>query len=368
MKSITAAVARNAGEEFTIEPLTLDDPRPDEVLVKIVGVGICHSDLAAKDQHLPVALPAVLGHEGAGIIEKVGSAVTDLTPGDHVVLSFSSCGHCGSCENDHPSYCDQFFPLNFMCTREDGSTALKSAETPISSHFFGQSSFATYAVAKRSNAIKVRKDAPLKLLGPLGCGVITGAGSIMKAMACEAGSRVVIAGGGAVGLSAVLGAVVQQCSTIIVVEPHASRRELALSLGATHVIDPFQTENLAEALRAIVPEGLNYAFDTTSLQAVMDGIVPTMSQGGTIGLVGVPHPDAPRLSFDVITLLTFGVKVMGITEGDVNPVTFIPELIDLHMENRFTFDKLCKTYAFEDINTAVEDQAKGECVKAVLTF
>ena len=190
----------------------------------------------------------------------------------------------------------------------------------------------------------------------------------MKAMACEAGSRVVIAGGGAVGLSAVLGALVQQCSTIIVVEPHASRRELALSLGATHVIDPFQTENLSEALMTIVPEGLNYALDTTSLQTVMDGIMPTMSKGGTIGLVGVPHPDAPKLSFDVITLLTFGVKVMGITEGDVNPNTFIPELIDLHMENRFAFDKLCKTYAFENINTAVEDQGKGECVKAVLTF
>jgi aryl-alcohol dehydrogenase len=252
--------------------------------------------------------------------------------------------------------------------REDGSTALKSADSAISSHFFGQSSFASYALAKRSNAIKVREDAPLELLGPLGCGVITGAGSIMKAMACEPDSRVVITGGGAVGLSAVLGAVVQKCSTIIVVEPHASRRELALSLGATHVIDPLNTENLTEALRQIAPDGLNYAFDTTSLQSIMDGIAPAMSQGGTIGLVGVPKPDATRLSFDVIVLLTFGIKVMGITEGDVNPVSFIPELIDLYMENRFAFDKLCKTYAFEDINNAVADQATGGCIKPILTF
>lgn len=366
MNTITAAVARKSGEDFTIEQLTIDEPRANEVLVKVVGVGICHTDLAAKEQHLPVELPAVLGHEGSGIIEKIGSEVTGLSVGDHVVLSFDSCGHCHSCNTDHPSYCNEFFPINFRCTRADGSRGLHQDNQDIASHFFGQSSFGSYALASQSNVIKVRKDAPLELLGPLGCGVLTGAGSVMKAMACEAGSRIVITGGGAVGLSAVLGALVQQCATIIVVEPHASRREIALSLGATHVIDPMDTKDLTAEIRSIVPEGVNYVFDTTSLQSVMDGVVPAMSPGGLIGLVGVPHPDASRISFDVLLLLTFGVSVMGITEGDVVPREFIPELIDLHMDNRFAFDKLCKTYRLTEINSAIIDQAKGGCIKPVL--
>lgn len=366
MKTITAAVARAPGQNFTLEQVSLDEPQADEVLVKIIGVGICHSDIAAKEQHLPIALPAVLGHEGSGIIEKVGSAVTDLKAGDKVVLSYLSCGACPSCDHDHPAYCQSFMPLNFMCMRPDGSKAIHQGDQDISSHFFGQSSFGTYAIAKRINTIKVRDDAPLELLGPLGCGIQTGAGSVMKALACEAGSSIVITGGGAVGLSAVLGAVVQGCSTIVVVEPHASRRELALSLGATHSIDPMATENLTEALRAISPAGFNYAFDTTSLQAVINGVLPAMAHKGTLGLVGVPNPATPALSFDVITLLALGMKVVGITEGDANPPEFIPEMIDLYMAGKFPFDKLCKTFNLDQINEAVAEQHAGTCVKAVL--
>ena len=365
MKTITAAVAYGPGQDFKVEEVSLEEPRADEVLVKIVGVGICHSDLAVKEQHLPVPLPAVLGHEGSGIVEKVGSDVTGLAPGDHVVLSFLTCGECGPCTHEHPSFCQTFIPMNIMSMRPDGSKSIYKDGEPISSYFFGQSSFGTYALAHQSNTIKVRDDAPLELLGPLGCGIQTGAGSIMKALACEADSALVITGGGAVGLSAVLGAVVQGCSPIIVVDPMESRRALALELGATHVIDPMATDDLCASLREISPAGMNYAFDTTSIQAVLDGVIPAMAPQSTVGLVGVPKPEAANLSFNVLTLLS-GISVMGITEGDAIPANFIPEMIDLYMAGKFPFDKLCKLYPFNDINEAVAGQAQGDCVKAIL--
>ena len=367
MNNITAAVARGPGQDFSVEQIQLDEPRADEVLVKIAGVGICHSDLAAKEQHLPFPLPAVLGHEGAGIVEKVGSEVTGLQPGDHVVLSFVSCGHCKTCENDMPSYCQQgFVPQNFAGVRADGSKTHHCGDEAISGNFFGQSSFGTYALTSASNTIKVRDDTPIEMLGPLGCGIQTGAGSIIKAMACESGSSLVVAGGGGVGLSAVMGGVVQGCSTIIVIEPQESRRQLALELGATHVIDPLNTENLSEAIREIVPQGADYGFDTSARQDVIDGIVMSLAPAGTIGLVGIPGPDAPNVSFNVIHMLSMGIKVMGITEGNASPAKFIPEMVDLFMEGRFPFDKLCKTYSLDEINQAVADSHTGKCVKAVL--
>ncbi|MCB1667480.1 MAG: NAD(P)-dependent alcohol dehydrogenase [Porticoccaceae bacterium] len=367
MNNIKAAIARGPGQEFSVEEVQLDDPRENEVLVKISGVGICHSDLAAKEQHLPFPMPAVLGHEGSGIVEKVGSGVTHVAPGDHVVLSFVSCGHCGACNNDLPSYCQEgFVPQNLAGMREDGSKAYHQNGEDLASHFFGQSSFGTYALASASNTVKVRNDAPIEMLGPLGCGIQTGAGSIIKAMACEPGSSLVVAGGGGVGLSAVMGGVVQQCSTIIVVEPQEARRELALSLGATHVIDPLNTENLTEAIRAIKPEGVNYGFDTSARQDVIEGITLSLAPAGTLGLVGIPGPDQPNVSFNVMYMLSMGITVMGITEGNANPSKFIPEMVDMFMEGRFPFDKLCKTYTLDQINEAVVDSHTGKCVKAVL--
>lgn len=365
MSTITAAVAIAPGEDFCLEELQLDEPQDNEVLVRVAGVGICHSDIAAREQHLPVTLPAVLGHEGAGIVEKVGNQVTHLSPGDHVVLSFLSCGDCNSCNGGQPSYCLQgFLPQNFACMRSDGSKTIQRNGEGISSNFFGQSSFGTYALASANNAIKVRSDAPIELLGPLGCGIQTGAGSVMKALACEPGSSLLITGGGAVGLSAVIAGAVQQCSSIIVAEPHESRRELALSLGATHVIDP-TVDTLHEAVRDIVPGGVDYGFDTSARQDVIDGVVHSMRPAGTIGLVGIPA-DNPNVTFDVITLLALGLNIVGITEGNADPASFIPEMVDLYMDGRFPFDQLCKTYPFEKINEAVAEHAQGLCVKPVL--
>lgn len=364
---VKAAVSRDAGADFSIEDLEIESPRDNEVLVKIVGVGVCHTDIAARDQAMPTQLPAVLGHEGSGIVEQVGAKVTSVKPGDHVVLSYTSCDHCEPCGHQHRNYCQQFLPLNFAGLRGDGSKAFKTANgDAVSSHFFGQSSFSSYALAAENCVVKVRDDAPLELLGPLGCGIQTGAGSFMRGFACEAGSAVAISGGGAVGLAAVLGARAQDCATIIVIEPHASRRELALELGATHVIDPADGD-VAELIRSIVPNGVHYALDTTGKRAVIAEVLSAVAANGTLGFVGVPgSPDDAVLQLDVITMLATGVSVKGICEGDAEPSEFIPVMVDLYMEGKFPFDKLCRFYDFNDINKAVEAQHKGECIKAIL--
>lgn len=364
---VTAAVSRDAGAEFSVEQLELEEPREYEVLVKVVGVGVCHTDLAARDQAMPTALPAVLGHEGAGIVDKVGSGVTSVKPGDHVVLSYTSCDNCSPCKHELRNYCQQFLPLNFVGIRGDGSKAFKSVDgEAVSSHFFGQSSFSSFALANENCVVKVRDDAPLELLGPLGCGIQTGAGTFMRSFACEAGSAVGITGGGAVGLSAVMGAVVQGCSIIIVVEPHAKRRELAKELGATHVIDP-AAGDVTEAIRAIAPNGLNYALDTTAKRVVISALLGAMASGGTLGFVGVPgSADDAVLQVDVITMLSTGVKIKGICEGDAEPSEFVPVMVDLFMEGKFPFDKLCDFFDFSDINKAVDAQHSGQCIKAIL--
>lgn len=231
----------------------LDDPRDNEILVRVVAVGVCHTDLMFRDApHLQN--PIVLGHEAAGIVEATGAAVTKVAPGDRVVLTFNSCGSCPNCRSCLPSYCEQAFALNLVGHRPDGSRALHANDTAVSSHFFSQSSFATHALACERNVVKVPDDLPLEILGPLGCGIQTGAGAIMRSLRCEPGSAVAIFGGGAVGLSAVMGAVVRGCDPIVVVEPIAARRALALELGAAHAIDPRVSE-VAASIRAIVARG-----------------------------------------------------------------------------------------------------------------
>ena len=361
---VTAAVAREGQAEFSIETVELDEPRPDEILVKVVGVGLCHTDMVAKTGAIG-ALPIVLGHEGSGIVEKVGSAVSKVKAGDRVAISFRSCGTCRKCKNGEPAYCLTMPMLNYIGMRPDGTKAIRKGDEQLSSNFFGQSSFATYCLTYERNVVKVPDDVPLELVGPLGCGVQTGAGGIMRSMACEAGSSLLILGGGAVGLSAVMGAAIQKCGTIIVLEPHASRRALALELGATHVIDPAAAPDLAAAVHAILPEGVDYAFDTTGIPALQQGTMKALAPHATFGIVGISPPGTP-VPGDMGTVMTFGHTIKGIIEGDSEPDVFIPQMMDLYRQGKFPFERLIRTYPFADINRAVAEQHHGDCVKVVL--
>lgn len=361
---ITAAVARSAQQDFTIETVELEDPRDDEVLVRIVGVGICHTDLIARDQQIPVPLPAVLGHEASGIVERVGSRVRKVRTGDAVVLSFLSCGECACCAKHEPSYCHAFVPLNFPGMRSDGSTGMRIGDEKVSGRFFGQSSFASHALAHERNVVKVDSEEGLELLGPLGCGFQTGAGAIMRSLACEPGSSVAIFGCGAVGIAAVMGAAVQQCKTVIVIEPQAERRRLALELGATQAIDP-AADDTAAAIRAIVPGGLQYAFDSTGIPRVIETALSCLAMRGVLGVVAAATADA-AISVNLTAAVLGGLTIRGILEGDSDPDTLIPQLIAHYRARRFPLDRVIRTYPLARINEAVAAQHRGECIKAVL--
>ena len=360
---ITAAVVREKAQPFTIEELELDTPRADEVLVRIVATGLCHTDLVMRDQYYPVALPVVLGHEGAGVVEQVGDRVTKVKPGDRVVLSYLSCGHCVNCKKGNQAYCHQTFACNLSGTRLDGSTTLDKNGEVIRGNFFGQSSFATYALATERNVVKVREDVPLEILGPLGCGIQTGAGAVLNSLNAKAGSSIAIFGTGSVGLSAVMAALVAGCTTIIAIDINAERLQIAKELGATHIINPGET-NPVEAIQQITDSGVNYSLETTGLPQVFRQAVDSLTLLGVCGLIGAA-PLGTEAIFDMNTIL-LGRTIRGIIEGDSIPDIFIPQLIELYLQGRFPFDRLIRFYHLEQINQAAADSEQGRTIKAVL--
>jgi aryl-alcohol dehydrogenase len=363
---ITAAVARDAEGAYTIEELDLEAPRADEVLVEIKGAGFCHTDVVAKAGAFNMPYPLVVGHEGSGVVLGVGPKVTKVAPGDKVAVSFAYCGQCPNCLAHEPAYCYQFAPLNYAGSRIDGSHPLTADGEPVSGSFFGQSSLASHALTSENNVVKVETELPLEVLGPLGCGIQTGAGAIMNSLDTQPGSSVLIAGGGPVGLAAVMAAAARGAKTIILSEPFGERRTLAESLGATHTLDP-TAGALPEQVRAIVESGVQYAFDTTGNPAVIEAIFGSVAYHATVGLVGVPADPAAALPLGLFQGLVLGVTVKNIIEGDADPEAFIPELLALHAEGRFPFEKLITTYPLSSINEALADQASGKAIKVVLT-
>ena len=362
----TAAVVREESQPFEIEELELEEPRAGEVLVRVVATGMCHTDLIVWDQWYPVPLPAVLGHEGAGMVERVGEGVTKLEPGDHVVLTFASCGRCANCLRGNPTYCLQFFDLNFGGTRLDGSNALGTVDgDPVHDRFFGQSSFATYAIATQRNATKVRDDVPVELLGPLGCGIQTGAGGVMNVLHPEAGTSIALFGAGAVGMSAVMAARIVGCATIVAIDVVPERLELARELGATHIINANEAENVVEEAQEITGGGADYTLETTAAPAVFRQAVDSLAPLGVCGFIGAA-PLGTEVSLDMNDILIPGKTVRGIVEGDSVPDVFIPRLVELYAQGRFPFDRLLQYYSLQEINQAAEDAEEGNTLKPVL--
>lgn len=360
-----AAVVRQKGGPFQAEEIRHGDLRHDEVLVRIVATGMCHTDMVARDQVYPVPHPIVLGHEGAGVIEAIGAQVRKVEPGDHVVLTFLPCGRCRACQEGAPASCENFNAYNFSGRRPDGSHALcDSHGRDLNDRFFGQSSFGAYAIANERNVVKVRTDAPLELLGPLGCGIQTGAGAVLNALKVNAGSSFAAFGAGAVGLSAVMAAVVTGATTIIAVDVVAPRLELAKALGATHVIDS-RNENPVEAIRAITGAGVDYALESTGHADVARSAVEALRPRGVCGIVGAAPPGTD-LEVDINDVMQNCKVIRGIVEGDSVPDQFIPRLVELHMQGRFPFDRLVRFYPFDKINEAAEDSEKGGTIKPII--
>ncbi len=363
---VRAAVTRARHVPMLLETLELDEPRADEIVVRLVATGVCHTDIAMRDQHYPVPQPIVLGHEGAGVVEYAGAAVTRVATGDHVVMSYDSCGSCASCLDGAATYCYDFFAHNFAGARHDGTTALSSGGAPVHSHFFGQSSFATHAICRERNVVKVPDDVPLELLGPLACGIQTGAGAVMNALRVRPGRRFAVFGAGSVGLSAVMAARVAGATTIVAVDINPQRLALAREFGATHTIDASK-QDAAQAIVAIDGAGVDFSLETTALPRVIRQAVESLAPLGTCGIVGA-SPGGTEMTLDVLHVMTAGRSIRGIVEGDAVPQRFVATLIELYRQGRFPFDKLLTFYPFDRIDDAVRDCEAGHVVKAIVTM
>jgi len=344
---------RKKGGPLEIESVEMEGLREDEVLVRLVASGICHTDIDFCDDWDEADTPVVLGHEGAGVIDRVGRSVKTAKRGDHVVLSYQSCGHCRQCRSGRPAHCKRLYEANFGFKRLDGSNALQ--RSGVRGHFFGQSSFATHALATERNLVKVSKDLSLELLAPLGCGLQTGAGTVMNSLKVSAGESMAIFGTGAVGMAAAMAARIVGASPIIGVDIHPMRLKLALELGATHVIDNRHDE-VASRIADITGSGVDYVVETTADAEMHRLAIDVLNPQGTVALLtGENGIDLPE-----------GRRTLGIIEGDAVPQRFIPELIALYRAGQFPFDRLVKFYDFSEINQAIADAKRGDTIKPVL--
>ncbi len=360
----TAAVATGPDTPFEFHEVELLPPRADEVLVRIVASGICHTDVAVKEQSVELPLPMVLGHEGAGIVEAVGSAVRHLRPGDHVVLAGDSCGECRRCHAGLPFYCDEFVERNLTGFRIDGTSPLNCKGEPLRGRFVGQSSFATRVVATARSAIRVPDDLPLELLGPLGCGLTTGVGTVVNALKPPAGSSIAVFGAGTVGLAAVMGALLSGCSRIICVDIRPDRLQTALDIGATDTIDANEGD-AAEAILQRVPGGVDFSAECSGVPDAVDAAIRCLGRPGWCAQVGAP-PAGTKVPLDM-GHVGYGRGIRGVVMGDANTQTFVPYLAALHRDGRLPFDRFVRYYDFGDIDRAVHDSAvTGEVIKPIL--
>lgn len=361
---IKAALLKTKGGEFILENVSLEPPKANEILVKIVATGICHTDIAVQQAEL-LPSPSILGHEGAGIVEEIGSDVTSVKIGDHVALSFGSCGNCKPCKDGHPSYCELFWPINFSGKRlVDGSSPYHQGENNVSGLFFSQSSFATYSLATERNVVKVPKDVPLEILGPLGCGIQTGAGTVLNFLKPDRDSTIVVFGAGTVGLAAVMAAKTIECAAIVIVDINDGRLALGKELGATHSINSKDAGALPQKLKDIAVKGFNYVIDTTGIPALIQTGFNALSDQGHCVTLAVPKPGA-KVELD-LAIMAKGKTISGVIEGDSDPQTFIPKMIELFRQGLFPFDRLIQFYSLEDINVAIADTTSGKTIKPVL--
>jgi aryl-alcohol dehydrogenase len=361
---ITAAVVHERSGPFQIEMLDLCDPRSDELLVEVVASGMCATDLHGRDAYYPTQFPKVFGHEGAGVVRAVGSAVNNFRPGDHVVMSYPWCGTCPNCRTHRQSYCVDAFPLKMNGTRADGSTLHSKDGKPVYSAFFQQSSFGNFTIANERYAVKVRNDAPLEILGVLACGGQTGAGAVLNVMRPAPGDSFAVFGVGAVGLSGLMAARIAGCDPIIAIDVHEHRLDLAREFGATHTINHSGRSDVVAEIRKITGLGVRFSLETSALPAVFREAVEALMPAGTCVLLGSARAGT-EVSFETPCLQN-GRTVRGVIQGDSVPQEFIPHLADYIVAGRFPVERMITFYDLADINRAADESSKGKTIKPVI--
>lgn len=361
------AAVLNAPNDLVVSDVEFGEPGTGEVIVRLVASGLCHTDLGVIAGGIPFPTPGIIGHEGAGVVERVGRGVHSVAPGDQVLLSFTSCGECGACTSDHPAYCETWLPRNLIgqLRNPDSGAITRGAET-IAGHFFGQSSFAQFAIVDERSIVKVDPTADLGTLAPLGCGVLTGFGSVWNVLDPGPNDIVAVYGAGAVGLSAVIAAALRSPAQLIAIDIVASRLRLALELGATSTIDATSEDVGARLAELTGGRGVSLSFDTTGNPGVARGALEAASTRGTVLVCGAPPPGT-EIPVDIQGILT-GKVLRGVTMGDTQPRELIPQLVALHADGRLPLEKLERHYGLDEIAQAVADMHSGATVKPVILY
>lgn len=364
MITTRAALVRKKDDPFEIvEGVEVHALGPTDMRIHMVASGICHSDEERRKGNGGI-FPIIVGHEGAGIVEEIGPEVTDFEVGDHVALSFYADGTCPNCRKGKPSRCINFTKNNGRGLRPDGDYLFKYKGENVG-NLFNESSFTETTVVNQLNAIKVDKDLDLRILGPLGCGYVTGAGTVFNAFKPEVGDGIVIFGTGAVGLGALMAAKVSGCTKIIAVDIIPERLELAKELGATHVINSKEEDPVAKVKELTDQLGVEWSIDTTGIPAVIQQGIDVLMPGGVTAPLAVTQK---KTEIATINLVYNDKTVTGVKMGASVPRRDIPRLIELYKQGQFPFDKTIKFYDFEDINQANADSNSGKTIKPVLVI
>jgi alcohol dehydrogenase len=347
--------------------LELDPPGTGELLIRVDAAGVCHSDLSVVDGNRPRPTPMVLGHEAAGEVVEIGAGVTDVGVGDRVVLVFvPRCGTCAACASGTPALCARAAAANTAGELLRGGRRLhRSDGTPLH-HHLGVSAFAEHAVVDRGSVVVVGDDVPPTTAALFGCALLTGAGAVLNSAGVHPGESVAVLGLGGVGLAAVLGAAVAGAHPIVAVDPVATKRELALELGATHAVDPTVLAGTVPQVRDLVPGGVRYAFEAAGSAAVLADAWSVTARGGTTVAIGLPHP-SQELRVPAAQLVGEARTLLGSYLGGAVPERDLPRLLDLWRAGRLPVERLhSASLPLDQVNEAMDALAEGGTVRQVL--
>jgi Zn-dependent alcohol dehydrogenase len=362
-----AAILYETNTPLKIEEVEIDDPQENEIMIKLEAVGVCHTDLSFMKGEVPVPTPVVVGHEGCGIIEKVGPGVTDLQVGDKVITMVAiSCGKCNYCAEGRPTMCPENLMVQMMAELPffKGKRVHKGDE--YIGQLFGLGSFAEYCVVHERSAIKVRDDAPSEVVCLMGCGVTTGLGAAINSGGVKPGDNVVVYGVGGVGLSAVMGAKIAGAGNIIAIARSQNKLDMAMELGATHVINPKEVEDVPAKVRELTGGiGADVAIEAAGLAAVMEQAFASIHSGGVCVIAGMAPLDQSLNIMPFEFLL--GKQLRGTVQGDIIAPRDIPRFVDMYMAGNLPIDKLItKTFSLDNVNDAFEALENKEVLRSVI--
>jgi NDMA-dependent alcohol dehydrogenase len=362
-----AAVLYQAHKPLVVEELELDEPKADEVLVKIAYTGLCHSDLHAMDDELPVGLPMVLGHEGSGVVEAVGANVTRIKPGDHVVLTFiPSCGHCRWCVSGMAHLCDLGANIT-VGPQLDGTYRLHNSDGQDVGQMCMVSTFSQYTVVNQDSVCVIDKNYPLDVACLVGCGVATGVGAVNNRAKVTPGSSVLVIGIGGIGINAVQGAKLANATTIIAADTVQKKLDWAMEFGATHTIDASKEDVVNKVMEITNGVGVDYAFEAIATPATIGQAFNACSKGGTAVVIGLTPAADDSIPISPLILTIYQKAILGTLYGSTNPQTEIPLLLNMHAHGQLKLNELIThVYTLDEINQGYDDLRAGKNLRGII--